>query len=283
MNKNILIVTIGLFLLLPQHLYAESIRYQDVAPIFNERCVLCHAGFAATNGLQMENYQNLLKGGQNGAVIIPGDADSSELYRRIKGTSQPRMPMTGPPFLSDDQIERIARWINEGAQDAAIGENQKGGTVPTVPGTIPALELAQEKSKRSGNVTYADVKSIFTLRCVKCHMPNGMMGLPPENYLLDNYQNTLNLQDRARVVPGNIEASELIRRIRGQSVPRMPLDGPPYLSAEETQLIEKWVEQGARSENGEVAATPVGAKVRLHGRLTARWQLDGKLPVKISS
>ena len=52
--------------------------------------------------------------------------------------------------------------------------------------------------------------------------------------------------ERARVVPGNPVASELVRRIRGQARPRMPYDGPPYLTDAEIDLIVAWIEQGAR-------------------------------------
>jgi hypothetical protein len=55
----------------------------------------------------------------------------------------------------------------------------------------------------------------------------------------------------------------------------MPLDGPPYLDKEETQLIEDWIAQGARDAAGVPAPVPVGAAVRLHGTLTAGPSLDG--------
>jgi len=92
----------------------------------------------------------------------------------------------------------------------------------------------------------------------------------------------MSANDRVRVVPGNAAASELVRRIRGQSLPRMPFDGPPYLNEEETQLIEKWINQGGRDEHGVKATTPAGAKIRLQGRLTERWNLDGNLPFRIT-
>ena len=49
------------------------------------------------------------------------------------------------------------------------------------------------------------------------------------------------------VKAGDPNASELVRRIRGQARPRMPLDGPPYLSIDEIRLIEDWIAQGARA------------------------------------
>ena len=55
----------------------------------------------------------------------------------------------------------------------------------------------------------------------------------------------------------------------------MPFDGPPYLDPEEIQLIEDWISEGARDSTGVKTAVPVGAKIRLHGRLEAGRKLDG--------
>ncbi|RMF58205.1 MAG: hypothetical protein D6748_09440, partial [Calditrichaeota bacterium] len=77
-------------------------------------------------------------------------------------------------------------------------------------------------------------------------------------------------------------ASELVRRIKGLAHPRMPFDGPPYLSDSEIRLIEKWVQQGARDSSGTPAPLPVNARIRLHGTLSGKWILDG-LPLKVNS
>jgi hypothetical protein len=55
----------------------------------------------------------------------------------------------------------------------------------------------------------------------------------------------------------------------------MPFDGPPYLTARQIALIEKWVEQGAVDESGNKAGMPTGRKVRLRGTLSGTWALDG--------
>ena len=49
----------------------------------------------------------------------------------------------------------------------------------------------------------------------------------------------------------------------------MPYNGPPWLSAEDTQLIADWIAQGARNAQGQPAPVPVGAKVRLGGTMLA--------------
>jgi hypothetical protein len=211
----------------------------------------------------LDSLDAILKGGAKGVVVKPGAANDSELMRRIRGTSQPRMPMTGPPFLSDSEIATFDRWIAGGLQSG---------------GAVAAMSSAAMPPRRPGpgaKVTYIDVAPIFAARCAKCHTDNGLMGAPPEGFRLTSYASTVTTSDRARVIPGYPGASELMRRIRGQARPRMPFDGPPYLDQEETRLIEDWIAQGARSADGLPAVVPAGAAVRLHGTLDPGGQLDG--------
>jgi hypothetical protein len=104
------------------------------------------------------------------------------------------------------------------------------------------------------------------------------MGAAPEGYLLTSIADTLSAADRVRVVPGRPAASELLRRIKGQARPRMPLDGPPYLAAEDIALIEAWIVQGARDVSGAPARVPAGARVRLHGVAGSDGRIDGLDP-----
>ena len=233
--------------------------YADVAPLLQQRCAICHAGATPAAGLRLDSLEGLLEGGARGKIVIAGAPNDSELVRRIRGESLPRMPMTGPPFLSDREIEIIEQWIAGGLQ---------AGEVKTPIALPPARPAAGEK------VTYLHVAPIFATRCAKCHTENGLMGPAPEGYRLTSYQATLAPGERARIVPGNPAASELVRRIRGQSRARMPLDGPPYLDAGEIRLIEDWIAQGAANAEGSPATVPAGARVRLHGTLTAINRLD---------
>jgi hypothetical protein len=229
---------------------------------------MCHSGDAAPTGLRLDSFDAILQGSANGPVVKAGDPVTSELIRRIKGISKPQMPMTGPPFLPESQIAIFERWVAAGLQkgDIPLAETQAKA--------MPPQQLPGEA------VTYVHVAPIIATRCTKCHTDRGIMGSAPEGYRLTSYEATLSSVDRVRVVPGKPNASELVRRIRGQARPRMPLDGPPYLTSDEIHLIEDWIAQGARDAEGTVAAVPIGAAVRLHGTLGPRWQLDG-LPLGV--
>ena len=233
--------------------------FSDIEKILQARCVICHAGSSAPLGLNLESRDGLLAGSSRGPVVTSGDPAASELIKRLEGTSLPRMPMTGPPYLADDEVALFEQWILDGMQ---AGEPSEPSVSAPPPEVVP------------GPVRYDQVAPIFATRCAKCHTENGIMGGPPEGYRLASYADTLSASDRVRVVPGSPEASELLRRIRGKARPRMPFDGPPFLTDEETGLIEQWIADGARDSAGAPAPVPTGSRVRLHGRLESLDRLD---------
>lgn len=85
-------------------------------------------------------------------------------------------------------------------------------------------------------MTCSDIAPIFTAHCAKCDTENGLRGPGHEGYRLTSYQDTLSAHERTRIVPGKPQASELVRRNRGQALPRMPFDGQPYLNDDDITL-----------------------------------------------
>lgn len=234
--------------------------WDDVGSIFAGRCTKCHSGPAAPLGLDLSTYDSAISGSWTGRVIVAGDAANSPVIRRLKGEILPRMPFDGPPFLTDEEIALISAWIDAGAID---GESKAG------PISLPEVPRPGEP------VNFAHVERIFLQRCVKCHSDNSVLGSPPEGLRLGSYGQILVGAERLVLVPGNPEMSEIWRKITGISSPRMPKDGPPYLSEDEIRLIRDWISQGAADANGEPAPIPAGREIRLRGILTARNAIDG--------
>lgn len=96
---------------------------RDIQPIFDSRCKSCHypngvapIGLQVT-GLNLSTYQTVISGAIMGPVVIADEPCSSVLY--LKVTPGPpfgsRMPLNGPPFLPDGDIQLIHDWIAEGA------------------------------------------------------------------------------------------------------------------------------------------------------------------------
>lgn len=236
--------------------------WSRVQGLFAEKCTLCHSGADAPLGLRLDTLEGALKGSENGPVLKANTPDDSELIRRVRGQSEPRMPLTGPPFLGDSEIALLEQWVAAGlpaGQGAAVLPEQ-----PQLPRPGPD-EIA----------TMAHVESIFLKRCVKCHKDNGKMGPPPEGLRLDSYANIVAGGERLVIVPEAAGLSEVIRRVEGKARPRMPFDGPPWLSEDDVRLLRQWIEQGARNADGDRAPSPTGREVRFRGQMTGRWSIDG--------
>ena len=93
---------------------------QDVRPILEQRCEVCHGAEAGQGGLSLGNFDGLLKGGKSGPAVVAGEPEQSLLLRQISGTP-PKMPMAGTP-LSEEQVELIRRWIAQGANDDTLSD-----------------------------------------------------------------------------------------------------------------------------------------------------------------
>ena len=75
----------------------------------------CHNDQKTSAGLKLLSYQNLLKGGDNGPAIVPGDSNKSLISLAIGRKSKDIAPMPPKESLSKNQVQDLNRWINDGA------------------------------------------------------------------------------------------------------------------------------------------------------------------------
>ena len=81
---------------------------KDVQPIFEQSCVKCHGGSdGKKGGLSLKTYDDLMQGGKDGQVIVPGDAANSMLVQAI---AEGKMPKRAAK-LPQAQIDTIAAWV----------------------------------------------------------------------------------------------------------------------------------------------------------------------------
>jgi cytochrome c len=89
-----------------------------VKPIFEANCGMCHMGENHKGGLRIDTRAGLMKGGRDGAVIVPGDPANSLLVKLIRHEGPDEDPMPMPPMkpkISDEDIAVITAWVKAGA------------------------------------------------------------------------------------------------------------------------------------------------------------------------
>ena len=88
---------------------------RDIQPILRKTCYECHGADKAKAKLRLDSRAGIMKGSENGAVIIPGNSDKSLIVRRLLGLDgEDRMPKDGDP-LTSAQIALVRAWIDQGA------------------------------------------------------------------------------------------------------------------------------------------------------------------------
>ncbi len=89
---------------------------RDVAPIVVKRCISCHGERKDSGSLRLHTFEQMMRGGSNGAAIEPGHADKSEFFARITATAEDeRMPFEDDA-LTPAQIALVKNWIEQGAK-----------------------------------------------------------------------------------------------------------------------------------------------------------------------
>jgi len=88
-----------------------------VHPILEKKCYSCHNEEKTKGGLIMTDSLSLLKGGESGRVLLPGNADSSVMVQSmlLPLEDEKHMPPDGKPQLTAQEKEIIIAWINAGA------------------------------------------------------------------------------------------------------------------------------------------------------------------------
>ena len=119
---------------------AQVDYHSSIQPIFNNHCLNCHQYPIRAGALELDTYENLMLGeSNNGPVVIPFNPDSSILYRVLLRDSvivpnEPiccRMPKDAPP-LSQNTIDLIYNWIEEGAEEEVLKIKQKRNIIENI-------------------------------------------------------------------------------------------------------------------------------------------------------
>ncbi len=96
-----------------------------IRPLLVEQCFSCHSGKKQRGGLNLESRANLLKGGDTGPALVPGEAAKSLLIRAVSYKEELRMPPRSK--LSDQQIADLTAWVEQGAPWPGSGATSAPG------------------------------------------------------------------------------------------------------------------------------------------------------------
>jgi len=151
---------------------AAGPTWDDVSPVVSKKCGTCHAT-ADMTGLAMDTYADIMTGGADGPVIVPGDSANSILYMIQAAGGH-------PGTFTEEELALVQAWIDAGA----------------VEGTESV----------SGPVWDDDIGLLLQEKCGTCHGTTAMGGLN-----LSSYADMLNgSQSGPIVVPGDSGASLII-------------------------------------------------------------------------
>ena len=110
----------ALLLWLPSGAHGQTVDFQrEVRPILADNCFRCHGPDESTRQvrLRLDTEDGAFGERPNGQPVVPGDPSSSLLYQRVTHDNERlRMPpATANKTLTDEQIDILQRWIEQGA------------------------------------------------------------------------------------------------------------------------------------------------------------------------
>jgi formate dehydrogenase subunit gamma len=126
---------------------ASSPTWGEVSAIIQAKCLTCHAT-ADTTGLAMDSYADLMAGGKEGPVVVPGNSADSVLYNIQAAGGHPGQ-------LSEDELALVKAWIDSGANESA---------------------------QPVSGPTWDEVSTIIQSKCLTCHATADTTGLAMDSY-----------------------------------------------------------------------------------------------------
>ena len=88
---------------------AATLWTSKVQPLLDFNCVKCHGPLQQKSGLELDNIDTLMKGGDDGAVIVPGKPLASRLYKNLASDAEQHMPPKKQ--LTEAERTAVREWI----------------------------------------------------------------------------------------------------------------------------------------------------------------------------
>jgi mono/diheme cytochrome c family protein len=226
-----------------------------VTGILQSNCTDCHDA-TAKGGLRLDSYAGIRKGGEDGAVIVPGDPDASMLIKAIRREGDLKMPPRRA--LDPAAVADLEAWVKAGAvgsDPAPAAAPPAASSMQAVSGAAPAAASSSAAVKTASLPVDADffenkVRPILANSCYDCHDDTAKGGLRLDSKAAFEKGGA----HGAEVVPGDPEKSRLIQAVEQTGDLKMPKGGK--LKPEEIATLVAWVKAGANWPAS--AAAPLG-------------------------
>jgi len=243
--------------------------------------------FVSTNGTNIEgarhgafwntDYNSFVNGDVPNfpgvKILVSGNSGQSNLINilrgpiTVNGRSFPRMPADGSPFMPDSSIALLADWIDRGCPNSPAGGGGAPPRAAAAAGEIPPgpspMAVAQLNS-------FADVQAF--LNAFVATNGTNIDGAPHGAFWNTDYNSFVNgdvpsFPGVKILVSGHSDQSNLISILRGpitvngQSFPRMPADGSPFMPDSSIALLADWIDRSCPNPPAGGGGAPTNAAV----------------------
>lgn len=234
----------------------EAQVYADVVkPIFQTRCYSCHGPKKQKGRLRLDDSARILKGGEDGPVLKPGDAANSDLMQSLllPREDKKHMPPREKPQLTESQVALIQWWIEHGAPfSKKVGELPQPEKLKPV---LAALQHGEAKKVETAivpaePVAPADSKAVDTLR------KRGVLVLPVargSNYLMANFAPATGIGDSDLALLPPLKKQLVWLKLSGAPISDSALKAVGQC----TNLYSLWLDRTAITDAGLDALQPL--------------------------
>ncbi|HEY2843897.1 MAG TPA: DUF1549 domain-containing protein, partial [Bryobacteraceae bacterium] len=230
---------------------------EGLKPILARNCSGCHTFGGHAGGLRMDSSDLILKGGDKGPVLVPGEPQNSLLVKAVH-YDDPDLKMPPRGKLADADIAAIEAWIRNAssatmssATAALVVDAPVKVAAPAPPPSEPETTIDAQISPEQEKFFETEIRPVLTKNCYACHtnLASGGLRLDSRDAMLKGGK------DGVVVVPGHPESSLLVSALHYDPKLQMPPSG--QLKTEEVDAVEQWIRDGAKwPASSPVISTP---------------------------
>jgi uncharacterized membrane protein len=177
----------------------QAYVYNDIVePLLQSRCYGCHGTKKQKGKLRLDLQDYIIKGGESGKAIVPGNPEESEMIERLllPLADDDHMPPPRKPQLTHEQVSILKWWVATGADfHKKVSELAQPESIKPV---LLALETGKSLPKEEIELAPADAVEPAPAAAITRLNSAGISILPlsrESNYLTANFINISSASD----------------------------------------------------------------------------------------